>query len=107
MSGPAGSPQVVVSLGYTSGLAGPSEFNECGDEQFLMSSVAAVRDTPPPLAVVHHQHLAPRQPPPAVTAAAISPTHTCTAYCCNICIFVTARCVLSIMGFLYVYLLLA
>ena len=75
MSGPAGSPQVVVSLGYTSGLAGPSEFNECGDEQFLMSSVAAVRDTPPPLAVVHHQHLAPRQPPPAVTAAAIPPIH--------------------------------
>jgi len=77
VSGPAGSHRMGLSLGYPSGVAGPSESSVRGDEQLLTltSSVAAVTDTPPVLAAAPEQRLAPRQPPPAVTAAAKSPTH--------------------------------
>jgi len=45
--GPAGPPRVGVSLGYPSGLAGPSEMSEHSREQLSSSSIATVVDTPP------------------------------------------------------------
>jgi len=77
--GPAGSPPVGVSLGYPSGLAGPSELHAHGVEQVSSSSVTTGTATPPPpaLAAAPDNPPASRQPPPllaAVTAAATSLT---------------------------------
>jgi len=66
VSGPAGPPQVgVSSLGYPSGLAGPSEVSEHSSEQ-SSSSIATVVDVPPSssLAAAFYQHRGSRPPPP-------------------------------------------
>jgi len=74
-----GSPQVGVSLGHPSGLAGPSELHVRGVKQVSSSIATGTATTPPPPPLpLAEQQLVLRQPPQplpaAVTAAATSLT---------------------------------
>ena len=79
VSGPVGPPQMGVStLGYPSGLAGPTEIGARSVEQVSPSSIATVAAVEQPstpqssslAAAPYRQQLASRQPPAAATETA-------------------------------------